>query len=202
MKRKLQWEYPEIFGKHFYFAVLGGLHIEQQLLKICGQLVRGSGLDDIMGKANLSYIGLKTAFTDVNDIKKAFYSLQIIVICLYKQLKTAHYQSKSNLSIDEWAKSQSAIMFNYWYKTLKFQITTLMTVRCFRETNLILLIGCLKEAVSLCFSLDHINYSRWVSVHIHDLETLRNYLITWERTLESGLQKQNFQRLHMISDMR
>ena len=56
---------------------------------------------------------------------------------------------------------------------MRFQMTTLMLVRSFRESNLILLLSCLKEAVPLCFALDHIHYSRWLSVFIHDLELLR-----------------------------
>ena len=50
-------------------------------------------------------------------------------------------------------------------------MTTLTTVRCFRErNNLKLLLGCLNDAVQLCFC--HIHYSRWLSVFIHDLELL------------------------------
>ena len=51
-------------------------------------------------------------------------------------------------------------------------MTTLMLVRSFRESNLLLLLSCLKEAVPLCYALDHIHYSRWLSVFIHDLELL------------------------------
>ena len=64
-------------------------------------------------------------------------------------------------------------MFKYWYSIMRFQMTTLMLVRGFRENNLSLHLGCLKEAVPLCFALDHIQYSRWLSVFIHDLELLR-----------------------------
>ena len=65
------------------------------------------------------------------------------------------------------------IMFKNWYNVLNFEMTTLMTVRCFRESNnLKLLLGCLDDAVQLCFALDHIHYSRWLSVFIHDLELL------------------------------
>ena len=45
MEEKLQWAYPDGLSKDKYFAVIGGLHLEQHLLKINGQLVTGSGLD-------------------------------------------------------------------------------------------------------------------------------------------------------------
>ena len=171
-KKKLQWSYPDRFSKNAYFPVMGGMHLEQQLLKINGQLVTGSGLDDVLDQAKLSYIGLKTAFCDVNDIKKALYSVQVVVICLYKQLSLAYMESKSQQDLDTWAEMQSGTMFKYWYSVLRFQITTLMLVRSFRESNLILLLSCLKEAVPLCFALDHIHYSRWLSVFIQDIEEL------------------------------
>ena len=59
--KKLKWAYLDGFSKEKYSAVMGGVHLEQHLLKINGQLVTGSGLDGIVDTANLSYIGLKTA---------------------------------------------------------------------------------------------------------------------------------------------
>ena len=96
--------------------MMGGLHLEQHLLKINGQLVTGSGLDGIMDTAKLSYIGLKTAFCDVNDIKKALYAVEVLVICLYKQLSLAHSESETHLDLSEthldldtWAGMQEGV---------------------------------------------------------------------------------------------
>ena len=45
------------------------------------------------------------------------------------------------------------IMFKNWYNVMHSQMTTLMTVRCLRESNnLKLLLGCLNDAVQLCFA--------------------------------------------------
>ena len=40
--KELQYRYPHLFEK--YCPVMGGLHIEQSLLRIHGQLIEGSGL--------------------------------------------------------------------------------------------------------------------------------------------------------------
>ena len=101
MEEKLQWAYPDGLSKGKYFAVIGGLHLEQHLLKINGQLVTGSGLDGIMDTAKLPYIGLKTAFCDLNDIKKALYAVEVVVICLYKQLSLTHSESETHLDLSE-----------------------------------------------------------------------------------------------------
>ena len=100
MEEKLQWAYPDGLSKDKYFAVMGGLHLEQHLLKINGQLVTGSGLDGIMDTAKLPYIGLKTAFCDVNDVKKVLYAVEVVAICLYKQLSLAHSESETHLDLD------------------------------------------------------------------------------------------------------
>ena len=78
-----------------------------------------------------------------------------------------------------WAEGQHGTMFKYWYSVLRFQMTTLMLVRSFRESNLLLLISCLKEAVPLCFALNHIHYSRWLSVFIQDLLVLCYCFTGW-----------------------
>ena len=100
-KKKLQWAYPSEFSTESYFAFMGGLHTEQQLLKINGQLIKGTGIDEIIDQAGLPIIGLKTALCDVNDIKKARYTVQVIAPCLYKNLMFAHAQSNSELDIHE-----------------------------------------------------------------------------------------------------
>ena len=45
LKRFIQMSYPEQFEG--YFCFMGGLHIEQAALICMGQLIKGSGLDDI-----------------------------------------------------------------------------------------------------------------------------------------------------------
>jgi len=92
----------------------------------------GSGLDGIMDTAKLPYIGLKTAFCDVNDVKKALYAVEVVAICLYKQLSLAHSESETHLDLDTWAGMQEGVMFIYWYSVMRFQ----------RESNLILLLSC------------------------------------------------------------
>ena len=155
---------------------MGGLHIEQNLLKMYCQLLHEPGMDDIINKAGLKTIGLKVAACDVNDIKKARYILQVLASCLYKNLLHAYEQSGSTLLLLDWASAQSTedeMMFYYWYEILQFQINILLVVHSFREANLELLISTLMKCVELCFSLDHVHYARWLSVFLQDLQLLK-----------------------------
>ena len=46
LTKELQYHYPYLFQK--YCPIMGGLHIEQSLLRIHGQLIEGSGLTEIL----------------------------------------------------------------------------------------------------------------------------------------------------------
>ena len=172
LKKKIQWANPTLFPSEQYLAFMGGLHIEQQLLKINGQLTKGSGMDAIIGKAGLEYIGLATAFTDVNDIKKARYAIQVEVACLYKMLQAAYSDSRTSTDILTWAEQQTNPMFSYWFKVMLFQFNILLFVRSLRESNMTLLLSSMKTDVPMCFALDHTHYARWLSVFIRDIELL------------------------------
>ena len=79
-KKKIQWACPSRFPMDKYFAFLGGLHIEQVALKAHGTLIKGTGLSDIIKGAGFTTIGLDTAVNDVNHIKKACYTVQLIYV--------------------------------------------------------------------------------------------------------------------------
>ena len=75
-----------------YFCLFGSLHIEKSLLIICGQVIKGSGLDEIMCTCGLSIAGADSLVT-VNDIKRARYCLQVGECVIYSKLKEAHRDS-------------------------------------------------------------------------------------------------------------
>ena len=53
-----------------YFALMGGLHIEQAALVCFGQLLTGTGMEAFIKASSLDTIGLVTSVCDVNNIKK------------------------------------------------------------------------------------------------------------------------------------
>ena len=176
IKKKIQWARPLQFPLTHYFPFFGGLHVEQALLKIHGQLVTGTGIDDVIGLADLPTVGLKNALCNVSDIKKARYTVQIMACCLSRCLCQSFEEAgKSDVSLNDWAELQDASMFRYFYGILKFEFNILMVVRSFREGNIDLLIASLKKALGLCFALDHYNYARWLSVFVQDLEVASVY---------------------------
>ena len=120
-KKQIQWACADQFPLTSYFPFMGGLHVEQALLRMHGQLVSGTGLEDVLSIANLPTVGLKNAMCNVSDIKKARYTVQLMASCLTKCLCQAFEAADTReTSLEKWAESQSASMFKYFYGMLKF----------------------------------------------------------------------------------
>ena len=119
LKKMIQWAHPDLFLK--YFCFMGGLHIEQASLVCVGQFITGSGMEDIVSYASLDTIGLKTAVCDVNNIKKACYTLQVIAVVLMRKLQDAYKVTGTSYdNMEHWiAAQQNCSMFMYWYNVLR-----------------------------------------------------------------------------------
>ena len=90
-----------------------------------------------------------------------------------KLLNEAHEISDSSQDVFTWAKMQTdKPMFEFWYNVLQSIKNIFLSIRSFHEANIDLMIIALKSMIPLFFSLDHVNYSRWVSVFLEDLKAL------------------------------
>ena len=132
--KELQYRYPHLFEK--YCPITGGLHIEQSLLVIHGQLIEGSGLTEILTFYNFSTIGL-SAIIDTSHIKRARYAIQVIVCSLFIKLQEANLKDASNLHPYIWLveKSKSNKMCFIWKIILDLEMHILIFVRSQREGN-------------------------------------------------------------------
>ncbi|KAK3725326.1 hypothetical protein QZH41_002764 [Actinostola sp. cb2023] len=63
--------------------------------------------------------------------------------------------------------------FHFWSQVLEFQSLILEIVRAIREGNFINYVQALENLMPWMFALDHVNYARWLSVHIRDMTMLR-----------------------------
>ena len=55
---------------------------------------------------------------------------------------------------------------------MKYETLILIFVRAHRERDFSLFVDVLEQLVPLFFALDHINYARWVPIHIRDMKSL------------------------------
>ena len=126
-----------------------------------------------MSSAGLKTVGLKTAMCDFNDIKKARYTVQVMSPVLYTLLQEAYKESSEEICFDEWARTKEDPTFKYWYGILGHEKDILLLVRSIREANFTLFIASLENICPLLFSLDHVHYSRWLPVFVHDIKMLK-----------------------------
>ena len=125
---------------------------------------------------------------DVNNTKKAIYTLQVVALALAKKLTYA-FKTSTFVTIELWIKNQKINpMFDYWFNTLRSIKIVFLIIRSFREVNIDLLVASLELMVLLFFSLNHLPYPRWVSVFIQDLKPLPVKL----PSLYNGFKKGNF----------
>ena len=76
-------------------------------------------------------------------------------------------------TMELWIENQKVNpMFDYCFNVLGSIKIVFLIIRSFREANIDLLVASLELMVLLFFSLDHVHYSRWVSVFIQDLKLL------------------------------
>ena len=78
IEKVIQMSCADVFS-NFYFAFMGGLHIEQAALICIGQLIKGTGMGDIISASSLDTVGLETAVCDVKNIKKARYQVVAMI---------------------------------------------------------------------------------------------------------------------------
>ena len=116
IKRSIQMAYPEEFEGCFCF--MGGLHLEQAALICVGQRIKGSGLDDIVDAAPLDTVVLKTTVSDVSNIKKARYTLQVVAAPLTKKLNDA-FKTITFETMELWTEDQCVIIGSKSYRASK-----------------------------------------------------------------------------------
>ena len=61
----------------------------------------------------------------------------------------------------------------YWSQVLQLQFIVFQLVRAFRNADFSLYLHSLSQLIPWMFSLDHINYARWLSVHLRDMRALQ-----------------------------
>ena len=171
LTKELQFRHSQIYSK--YFPLFGQLHIEQSLLVIHGQLIEGSGLLEILTENKFSMIGL-SAVVDVNNIKRARYTLQITLCALFTKLREAASASGTDLSPYDWLAQncKENTSFLYWKSVIDLQITILLYIRSIREGNFKLHVEVLYKLLNWYFIFDHYNYARWLTIHWFDLNAL------------------------------
>ena len=148
--------------------MFGGLHIELADLKT---LLNSSGWTSALVQAGVATSGTADSFLKAAHITRTRRAHQVTACVLYQALNEAYLTSVEPgieaKSLEDWCNQQSCLpMFKFWFTVLQLELTVLVFVRSIRTGDYQLYVQSLTKLVSWFFSLDHFNYSRWISVHL------------------------------------
>ena len=64
--------------------------------------------------------------------------------------------------------------FQFWSTILQLELYVMIYVRATREGDFQLYIDALTKTVPWFFALDHVHYAKWMTVHLHDMVSLKD----------------------------
>lgn len=101
---------------------------------------------------------------------------QKTAVALFSLLRDAYDEDNpdQDLSIEDWAeqKAQEFPLFKFWLTVLNLEILLLTFVRSVRMGDFELYKRSIRKVIPFLFSFNHPHYSRWLTVHLRDMEAL------------------------------
>ena len=175
LARQIQWRWPETHGEIHFVILLGELHIEMAALETLGDLLDSSGWTGALVQPGVTTAGAADSFLQAAHVTRTRRANQVTASSLYLLLQKAFSEgADEGHDPEDWCaeRVQASPQFHFWWIILQLELTVLMYVRSIREGNFLLYIDALSKIVSWFFALGHINYARWIPVHLRDMVTL------------------------------
>jgi hypothetical protein len=179
--KQIQWNWPQTYGERRVVIMFGGLHIEMTAGKTIGDWLENSGWKTSLTQANITSAGRADSFIKSSHVSRTRHAHEVTACSLYILQQQAYKEyvecylasaeANNMLGLKQWVIKQTndCPQFQFWNIYLKLEITILIFVRSIREGNFKLYVVALKQLTPWFFALDHINYSRWLTVHLKDL---------------------------------
>lgn len=111
-------------------------------------------------------------------MKKSFnlnsrHAHKVTVLALQKLKKSAfNHSDEASLSTWEERMKTRSPTFLFWDLIVQYETLVLLVVRAQRQRNFNMYVEVLEQLAPLFFVLDHINYARWIPIHIRDMKSL------------------------------
>ena len=114
------------------------------------------------------------SFLSASKFLKTRYAHQITLSALEILLKRTYNGEESTQPFQEWKrnKEDKSPQFNFWSLIRSMDMLLQGFVRSLGSKNFKLFIESFEEMLPFSFTLDHLNYVRWLSVHLKDLKSL------------------------------
>ena len=182
LAKQIQWKWPEKYGEEKLVVMFGGLHIEMAALTTIGDWLDSSGWVEALIQAEIASPGIADSLLKASHVMRTRRAHQITAASLYilQHRAYGHYcvtcsnNGQTPVEFEEWCneRRQNCPQFQYWATTMELEVCILTYVRSLREANFTMYLEALTELVPWFCALDHINYSRWIPVHLRDMAAL------------------------------
>ena len=116
------------------------------------------------------------SFLSSSHVKHTRHAHEVTACTLYSLLRQAYQESDCESSFDDFCDEQIKRdpQFRYWLIIMRLEVILLSFVRSLRQGNFELYIESLKKLAPWMFALDHINYARWLPIHLRDMLILKH----------------------------
>lgn len=160
-----------------------------------GTWLTGSGWIEYLVEANVTTSGRAEGMLKSAHVKRSRYAHKVTLATLNLLLEDAYNASddKDTESFLEWTERRKieSAQFKYLYTTMELESMLLLLMRSIRQGDISDFLSVIQCACSWMFSLDHVNYARWLPVFVRDLEKLS----TLHPTIYDEFLKGNFTSL-------
>ena len=103
---------------------------------------------------------------------------QVTLLALHKLKQEAYTQAvDAGVTVAPFSSWETQLhtrspTFRFWDIIIGYETLIFMFVRAHRQKLFSLYVEVLEELVHLFFALDHVNYARWVPIHLRDMMSL------------------------------
>ena len=161
--------------------MFGGLHIEMAVMKCIGEWLNGSGWVTALVNAGIASVGTAESFLKVSHVARTRHAHEVTAAAMYALQQTAFEEYKESVQESEqpldftvWCNKMKSNQpqFCFWSQVLKLELLVLEIVRTIRDGDFDQYVQSLARIMPWMFALDHVNYARWLSVHVRDMSSL------------------------------
>ena len=133
--------------------------------------MRGSGWCEVYEASKINTPGRIDSFLKGNQVKRSRYAHQVTLSVLLTLARDSLEHQTTFDCFNDWKENLAKVSVNahYWFTVIDLEISLFMFVRSLREANFDLFVRCIKDILPWSFALDHVHYSRWMSVFLYDL---------------------------------
>jgi len=142
--KRIQWNWPDVYGENKLVILLGGLHIEMAALKVVGDWLCGSGWTAVLVQSGVVTSGVADSLLRAAHVKRTRHMHEVTAASLYVLQRRAYAIDLPGLSdfhdkldYNAWCTDMSAKhpQFQYWDMTMQLQLLLLQLIRSIRLAN-------------------------------------------------------------------